>query len=114
MIRMNSKTPEKHCLSAKGFRRSHVHFLSWLIICWAQSMAMNLLAGESGTAATGTSDALRFNVRAYVVEGKLLDSTNSLSPIFEKYTGTNISLDTIVMVASDLQEEYRKRGYPAV
>ena len=55
-----------------------------------------------------------FNVRAYVVEGSPLLSTNTLAPIFSKYTGTNISLDEIVKAASALQLEYHSQGYLAV
>jgi hemolysin activation/secretion protein len=123
MTRMNSKTPDKHCLPAKWFQFSHAHFLSWLLICLAQWVAMNLSAGESGaaqnslastTAPVATNAAPLFNVRVYAIEDELRIFTNSLSPIFEKYTGMNISLDKIVMAASDLQEEYRKHGFPGV
>jgi hemolysin activation/secretion protein len=47
------------------------------------------------------------------VEGILL-STNILSPLFSKYTGTNVSLQQIVHAASDLQSAYRDQGYPAM
>src|SRR5277367_2301276 len=109
MTRMNSKTPDKHRLPAKWFRASHAHFLSWLLICWAQWAVMYVSAGEAGT-----NPLPRFNVRTYIIEDNRPALTNSLSPIFEKYTGTNIGLDKIVMAASDLQEEYRKQGCPGV
>ena len=41
-------------------------------------------------------------------------STNILTGIFSKYTGTNVSLDEIVKAASDLQLEYRNQGYPTM
>jgi len=123
MTRMNSKTPDKRRLPAKWFRPSHAHFLSWLLICWAQWVAVNLSAGEpsttqnslvSATAPVATNAAPVFNIRDYAIKDELRVFTNSLFPIFAKYTGTNISLDKIVMAASDLQEEYRRHGYPGV
>ncbi len=61
-----------------------------------------------------TNAVPHFNVRAYVVEGSALLSSNTLTPLFSKYTGTNVSLEEIVRAASDLQSEYRNQGYPAV
>jgi hemolysin activation/secretion protein/AraC-like DNA-binding protein len=61
--------------------------------------------------ATAESDAAPcFCVRAYAVKSNTLLSTNILTHIFSKYTGTNISLDEIVKAASDLQLEYRNQG----
>ena len=58
--------------------------------------------------------APHFNVRAYAVKSNTLLSTNILTGIFSKYTGTNVSLDEIVKAASDLQLEYRNQGYPTM
>jgi hemolysin activation/secretion protein len=44
----------------------------------------------------------------------MLLSTNTLTPLLSKYTGTNVSLEEIVQAASDLQLEYRNQGYPEV
>ncbi len=38
----------------------------------------------------------------------------TLTKIFEKHTGTNITIADILKAASDLQLEYRDRGYPTV
>ncbi len=53
-----------------------------------------------------------FNVQSYVVKDNALLPANDWTPILSKYTGTNISLEEIVRAASNLQTEYRKRGYP--
>jgi hemolysin activation/secretion protein len=56
----------------------------------------------------------RFNVEAYKVEGKTLLSADSLSPVFAKHTGTNITVEEIAAAASELQTEYRRQGYPDI
>ncbi len=88
--------------------------------------AMNLPAGESGvvensqasipsvktSTAIGTHAVPQFNVREYVVKGKLQVITNSMSSIFDKYTGTNVGVEELVKAASDLHMEYVRLGYP--
>ena len=61
-----------------------------------------------------TDNSHRFNVEAYKVEGKTLLSADSLSPVFAKHTGTNISAEEIAAAASELQIEYRRQGYPDI
>ena len=51
---------------------------------------------------------------AYEIRGDTLLSTNTLMSIFAKRTGTNVALSDITQAASDLQMEYRNRGYPTV
>ena len=53
-------------------------------------------------------------VRAYEITGDTLLSTNTLMSIFAKHTGTNVGIGDIMQAASDLQLEYRNRGYPTV
>jgi hemolysin activation/secretion protein len=55
-----------------------------------------------------------FLVRAYEITGDTLLTTNTLMSIFAKRTGTNVTINDILQAASDLQEEYRSRGYPTV
>ena len=55
-----------------------------------------------------------FSVRAYEIRGDTLLSTDTLMSIFAKRTGTNVALSDITQAASDLQMEYRNRGYPTV
>jgi hemolysin activation/secretion protein len=55
-----------------------------------------------------------FLVRAYEITGDTLLSTNTLMSIFAKRTGTNVTINDILQAATDLQAEYRSRGYPTV
>jgi hemolysin activation/secretion protein len=69
---------------------------------------------NSATAAVKTNAEPRFSVRAYEIRGDTLLSTNTLMSIFARRTGTNVALSDITQAASDLQMEYRNRGYPTV
>ena len=55
-----------------------------------------------------------FQIRAYAIHGETLLSTETLTSIFSKYTGTNITVGDIVKAGEELQLEYRDRGYPTV
>jgi hemolysin activation/secretion protein len=109
--------------------RSRVVCVLLLFCCWVPGATLRTLAAESSvpaqssptsSAAASAKDTIesnatpRFNVRAYVVAGNSLLSTNTLIPMFSKYTGTNVSLAEIVKAASDLQLEYHNQGYPAM
>ncbi|MGA2279252.1 MAG: helix-turn-helix domain-containing protein [Verrucomicrobiota bacterium] len=65
----------------------------------------------NATTATESNAAPHFNVRAYAVKSNMLLSTNILTRIFSKHTGTNVNLDEIVKAASDLQLEYRNQDH---
>ena len=80
----------------------------------AQTNSIVVPAQSSPTAPAESNAAPHFNVRAYAVKSNTLLSTNILTRIFSKYTGTNVSLDEIVKAASDLQLEYRNQGYPTM
>ena len=80
----------------------------------AQTNSIVVPAQSSSTAPAESNAAPHFNVRAYAVKSNTLLSTNTLTRIFSKYTGTNVSLDEIVKAASDLQLEYRNQGYPTM
>ncbi|HZR16002.1 MAG TPA: POTRA domain-containing protein [Verrucomicrobiae bacterium] len=71
-------------------------------------------ATPGGTAAAKTNAPPGFPVKGYEITGDTLLSTNTLMSIFAKRTGTNITVNDIVQAASDLQNEYRDRGYPTV
>jgi hemolysin activation/secretion protein len=60
-----------------------------------------------------TNAPARFNVTAYVVVDNGLMPTNVSARILSKYTGPGVSLQDIVKGASELQSEYRNRGYPS-
>jgi hemolysin activation/secretion protein len=77
-------------------------------------------AAQAGSASTNNVPARkadtgpRFVVRAYEITGDTLLSTKTLMAIFEKRTGTNVAITDITGAASDLQLEYRDRGFPTV
>lgn len=124
----NSKTTDRGSPPAMTFLRSHVLYLLLFLSCWGLGVVSRLSAAESvasqnspvsfpATNATATAEsnaAPHFNVRAYAVKSNTLLSTNILTRIFSKYTGTNVGLDEIVKAASDLQLEYRNQGYPTM
>jgi len=72
------------------------------------------LAGTNATTAANTNAGPRFHVRAYTVAGDTLLSQAILTDLFKKYTGTNIGVSDIIKAASELQMEYRDRGFPTV
>jgi hemolysin activation/secretion protein len=74
--------------------------------------AIQALPGQA--AATQTNAGPHFVVRAYEISGDTLLTTNTLTSILLKYTGTNIGIDQISKAASELQMEYRDRGFPTV
>jgi hemolysin activation/secretion protein len=80
----------------------------------AALLAATALAATNATAAVKTNAEPRFRVIAYEVRGDTLLSTNTLMSIFAKRTGTNVALSDITQAASELQMEYRNRGYPTV
>jgi hemolysin activation/secretion protein len=103
--------------------RARLHGTRLLVVwCWFV-MASALFAGEtpdsqnSPVTSPGAIEAghgPRFDVQAYVVEGVSLPSTNNLSAMFSRYTGTNVGLEEMVQAASDLQSECLNQGLPAM
>ena len=81
--------------------------------------AASILAAATPPATNATAEVKTnappgFTVRAYEIRGDTLLSTETLMSIFAKRTGTNVTLSEITQGASDLQMEYRSRGYPTV
>ena len=82
------------------------------------------LAGEESRAvasapgapapAARTNAVPRFTVLHYEIHGDTLLTTDALTKVLLKYTGTNITITDITKAASDLQMEYRARGFPTV
>ncbi|HEV2393661.1 MAG TPA: POTRA domain-containing protein [Verrucomicrobiae bacterium] len=69
----------------------------------------------AGTASnTQTNTGPHFTVRHYQILGDTLLTTEALTRVLSKYTGTNVSISDILKAASDLQMEYRDRGFPTV
>ncbi|HXR47577.1 MAG TPA: POTRA domain-containing protein [Candidatus Limnocylindrales bacterium] len=95
--------------------RSRAALLPLIFCCWICGTALTVSANESVVSPDPPTANVtpHFYVRGYTVEGILL-STNILTPLFSKYTGTNVSLEEIIKAASDLQSAYRDQGYPAM
>jgi hemolysin activation/secretion protein len=80
----------------------------------AARLAAAAPAATNATATVKTNAEPRFSVIAYEIRGDTLLTTNTLMSIFARRTGTNVALSDITEAASDLQMEYRNRGYPTV
>jgi hemolysin activation/secretion protein len=80
----------------------------------APAIAAAAPGATNATAALKTNAVPRFNVQAYEITGNTLLSARTLSSIFTKGIGTNMTLTNITQAASELQQEYRNRGYPTV
>ena len=70
--------------------------------------------GPAAGAAARAAAPLTFEVAHYEIRGDTLLSTEVLTRILLKHTGTNVSIAGIVKAAGELQMEYRNRGYPTV
>jgi len=73
-----------------------------------------LVAGQRYTSPAPTNPPPKFAVSAYEVTGDTLLSDEILTAILGEYTGTNIGVAEIIKAGSELQMEYRDRGYPTV
>jgi hemolysin activation/secretion protein len=69
---------------------------------------------NAASTASSTNTPRKFSVTSYEIHGDTLLSTEILTSIFTKYTGTNITVDDILKARSELQLEFRDRGYPTV
>jgi hemolysin activation/secretion protein len=78
----------------------------------------NAAASPSGTNAAPSAAAAKptpkFAVRGYEITGDTVLPLEALQSIFGKYTGTNITIADIMKAGSELQLEYRARGYPTL
>ncbi|MGH7969716.1 MAG: POTRA domain-containing protein, partial [Limisphaerales bacterium] len=89
---------------------------------WTNGVEGNMVAARQpaskatnpAAATTKKDTGPRFTVRAYEIRGDTLLSTNTLMRILVPFTGTNVSIGDIMKAASDLQMEYRDRGFPTV
>ncbi len=77
-------------------------------------VAASVPRATNAPAAVQTNAGPRFSVIAYEIHGDTLLPEDALMSIFAKRTGTNVALSDIKQAASDLQMEYRSRGYPTV
>jgi hemolysin activation/secretion protein len=72
------------------------------------------VAANAASAASTTNTGPKFVVSHYEIHGDTILSTETLTSIFTKYTGTNVTVNDIVKAASELQLEYRDRGFPTI
>jgi hemolysin activation/secretion protein len=127
-LRTNANMTDWRSPSRMMFRRGRIGCLL-LVCCWLRGMTWEEMSAAEPASPQGAPAASpatnvvsrvennstpHFNVRGYVVEGSPLLSTNTLVPLFSKYTGTNVSLEEMVKAASALQLKYHDQGYPAV
>jgi hemolysin activation/secretion protein len=71
--------------------------------------------GTTSTNAPGRTNAVpHFPILHYEITGDTLLELNTLMSLLVKYTGTNMTVADILKAASDLQLEYRARGFPTV
>jgi hemolysin activation/secretion protein len=92
-------------------------FLMLFFCACMQDGNLNLFAEEPGASADGGATeaaAPHYFVQSYVVEGNVALDTNSLATLLSRHAGTSISVAEMVEAASDVQEECRKAGHPAV
>jgi hemolysin activation/secretion protein len=75
---------------------------------------ISFAAAETNRAASATNREPKFAIRAYEIKGDTLLSTETLTSILTKYTGTNIGVSDIMKAGSEVQMEYRTRGFPTV
>lgn len=71
-------------------------------------------AASAASESARTNAGPHFTVRHYEINGDTLLSSEALTKVLLKHTGTNLSVTDIMKAASDLQMEYRERGYPTV
>jgi hemolysin activation/secretion protein len=84
------------------------------VIARSTSAAGAAVAQSATSAAHKTNTPPGFLVRAYEIHGDTLLTTKTLTGIFGKHVGTNITVADIMAAAADLQTEYRLRGFPTV
>jgi len=86
---------------------------------YTNSLAGPLISAQGNAATnapgtTKTNTGPRFTIRAYEIRGDTLLSMDNLKSILVKYTGTNMTFNDIGKARSELQAEYRDRGFPTV
>ena len=81
----------------------------------SQASSTNNIPPTSGAPSTTKKNSVaHFTVHAYEIHGDTLLTTSTLMSLLVKYTGTNVTIADVLKAASDLQLEYRNRGYPTV
>jgi hemolysin activation/secretion protein len=76
--------------------------------------AIPTIGTNAAATASSTNTGPKFPVSYYEIHGDTLLSQEILASVLTKYTGTNITVNDVVKAASELQLEYRDRGFPTV
>ncbi len=106
MIQGRTETARRHCARSGAVRVA--------LLCLILAAAGLLHGAEAPPSADQAGAAPHYNVQAYAIEGIALPSANSLTPIFSKYSGTNVALEKIVRAAYEVQLDYSYQGRPGV
>jgi hemolysin activation/secretion protein len=64
--------------------------------------------------AESTNAPIHFDVAHYEITGDTLLTDETLTALLAKHTGTNLTVAEVIKAASELQLEYRNRGFPTV
>ncbi|MDB6031753.1 MAG: Hemolysin activation/secretion protein-like protein, partial [Verrucomicrobiales bacterium] len=71
-------------------------------------------AAPANSAVAATNKAPSFEVKGYEITGKTLFSYDQLEPIFKKYVGPSMAIESVRQALADFQMAYRQRGFVTV
>src|SRR5690242_5576513 len=115
MSLLMSNPPGRNRLAFGRNSRSAVIIWVFLICCWLASrqsaQGAPTEADKPLTPVSATNVGTSFKVSGYEVRGNSLLSTHVLTPLFARYTGTNVTMGEVVQAAAALHYEYCKIGY---
>src|SRR5262249_51255816 len=80
----------------------------------SNALATAVASSDTNAPAAKTNAVPHFPVLHYEITGDTLLTTDMLMTVLAKHTGTNMTIADILKAASELQLEYRSRGYPTV
>ena len=99
---MKPNSPTTLSISARKFSRHCVVFCLLFLACNFRLTAADL----------ETNVIPSFNVSAYEVAGSSLVTTHDALPQLASHTGEHITLNELILAASELHYEFCRRGYP--
>ncbi|HZV36077.1 MAG TPA: POTRA domain-containing protein, partial [Verrucomicrobiae bacterium] len=80
----------------------------------AKSNVVATNATDKNAAPVKPKPPQQFAVNTYRITGNTLLSDHALKDAVLKHMGTNVTVDDVLQAGSDLQKEYRDRGFPTV
>ncbi|HEX9046372.1 MAG TPA: POTRA domain-containing protein [Verrucomicrobiae bacterium] len=103
-------------LASSSWKRANPH--RWLFSVRAMLAGVLFIwlgaANHSQGAAAPTVAAANFQISAFDIQSKWHLPAKITTPLFSKYTGTNVSVEQVVQAASALAVEYARSGYTNV